>query len=63
MSVVVDASLLVVVTTDNGPGGVWAEEVLLQGGVVAPHLVLVEATNILRRLASGTSPGGSAAVS
>ena len=50
MSVVVDASLLVAATTDSGPAGIWAEEVLLQGGIVAPHLVLVEATNILRRL-------------
>ena len=50
MSVVVDASLLVVATTDSGPSGVWAEEILSQGGIVAPHLVLVEATNILRRL-------------
>ena len=50
MSVVVDASLLVAATTDSGPEGVWAEEMLSQGGIVAPHLVLVEATNILRRL-------------
>lgn len=50
MSVVVDASLLVAATTDAGPEGVWAEDVLAQGGIVAPHLVLVEATNILRRL-------------
>ena len=50
MSVVVDASLLVAVTTDDGPDGVWAEEILSEGGIVAPHLVLVEATNILRRL-------------
>jgi predicted nucleic acid-binding protein len=50
MSVVVDASLLVAATTDSGPEGVWAEKILSQGGVIAPHLVLVEATNILRRL-------------
>ena len=50
MSVVVDASLLVAATTDSGPDGVWAEEILAPGGIVAPHLVLVEATNILRRL-------------
>ena len=50
MSVVVDASLLVAATTDSGPDGVWGEEILSRGGVVAPHLVLVEATNILRRL-------------
>jgi predicted nucleic acid-binding protein len=50
MSVVVDASLLVAATTDSGPEGAWAEEILLQGEIIAPHLVLVEATNILRRL-------------
>ncbi|MBX3023594.1 type II toxin-antitoxin system VapC family toxin [bacterium] len=50
MSLVVDASLLVAATTDSGPEGTWAEEMLLAGGIVAPHLVLVEATNILRRL-------------
>jgi predicted nucleic acid-binding protein len=50
MSAVVDASVLVAATTDAGRGGVWAERVLAQGAVVAPHLVLVEATNILRRL-------------
>jgi len=50
MSAVVDASLLVAATTDAGREGVWAEDVLAQGGIVAPHLVMVEATNILRRL-------------
>jgi predicted nucleic acid-binding protein len=48
--VVVDASVLVAATTDSGPEGFWAEGILAQGEVVAPHLVLVEATNILRRL-------------
>jgi predicted nucleic acid-binding protein len=50
MSLVVDASVLIAATTDSGPEGTWAEEMLLPGGIVAPHLVLVEATNILRRL-------------
>ena len=50
MSAVVDASVLVAATTDAGRDGVWAEDVLANGGIVAPHLVLVEATNILRRL-------------
>ena len=50
MSAVVDASVLVAATTDSGSEGMWAERVLAEGGVVAPHLVLVEATNILRRL-------------
>lgn len=50
MSTVVDASILVAATTDAGPDGTWAEDVLADGAIVAPHLVLVEATNILRRL-------------
>ena len=50
MSAVVDASVLVAATTDAGAEGAWAEQVLGEGTLVAPHLVLVEATNILRRL-------------
>ena len=50
MSAVVDASVLVSATTDAGPDGAWAEQVLGEGNLLAPHLVLVEATNILRRL-------------
>jgi predicted nucleic acid-binding protein len=50
VSAVLDASVLVAATSDNGTEGVWAEEVVGAGGLVAPHLALVEATNILRRL-------------
>ena len=50
MSAVVDASLLVAAMVDAGAEGTWAERVLAEGDIVAPHLVLVEATNILRRL-------------
>jgi predicted nucleic acid-binding protein len=50
VSAVVDASVLVAATTDAGSAGTWAEQVLGEGSLVAPHLVLVEATNILRRL-------------
>lgn len=50
MSAVVDASLLVAATSDAGAEGAWAEDVLRAGGLVAPPLALVEATNILRRL-------------
>jgi predicted nucleic acid-binding protein len=51
MSLVVDASVLVAATADGGRDGTWAEQALEEGGaLVAPHLVLVEATNILRRL-------------
>jgi len=50
VSAVVDASLLVAATSDAGEEGRWAEDVVRAGGLVAPHLALVEATNILRRL-------------
>lgn len=50
MSAVVDASVLVAATSDDGVEGRWAEGILAEGDTVAPHLVLVEATNILRRL-------------
>ena len=50
MSTVVDASVLVSATTDAGAEGTWAEQLLAAETIVAPHLALVEATNILRRL-------------
>jgi predicted nucleic acid-binding protein len=49
VSAVVDASVLVAATADSGAEGVWAEKVLREGNLVAPHLALVEAANILRR--------------
>ena len=50
MSAVVDASVLIAALVDTGPHGAWAEEVLVGGGLHAPELARVEATNILRRL-------------
>ena len=50
MSAVVDSSLLVAATADAGGEGVWAEGILAAGGLVAPHLVLAETANVLRRL-------------
>ncbi len=50
MSVVVDASVVVAVLVDPGSEGRWAESVLTGEGLAAPDLVLVEATEILRRL-------------
>ncbi len=49
---VVDASVLVAATIDSGADGAWAEEILAEGELVAPHLALVEAANVLRRLES-----------
>jgi predicted nucleic acid-binding protein len=50
VSVVVDASVLIAALVDTGSNGTWAEEVLVGGGLHAPELARVEATNILRRL-------------
>jgi predicted nucleic acid-binding protein len=50
VSAVVAASVLVAAVADAGSEGRWAEAVLADGEAVAPHLALVEAANILRRL-------------
>lgn len=49
MTVVVDASLVVAALVDGGDVGRWAEGVLLSDHLAAPHLMPVEAANILRR--------------
>jgi len=46
---VVDASIVVSALVDSGPAGVWAEAQLEKGSLAAPHLMLVEGANILRR--------------
>ncbi|NIP56815.1 MAG: PIN domain-containing protein [Gemmatimonadetes bacterium] len=51
MTVVVDASAVVAALADSGPDGEWAEEILGSGFLAAPHLLPVEAANILRRAA------------
>ena len=50
VTVVVDASVMVAALMDSGPDGGWAESVVSAETLVAPELVLVEATSILRRL-------------
>lgn len=55
MSAVVDASALVALTTDSGPEGTSAENLVRRENLVAPDLALAESTNVLRRLeAAGT---------
>jgi len=51
VTVVVDSSVVVAALIDTGPVGVWAEAMLVSGPLAAPHLMPVEAANILRRLA------------
>lgn len=58
MTVVVDASVVVAAIVDSGETSRWAEHILATGNLVAPHLMLAEATNALRRaeLAGEISP-------
>ena len=50
MTVVVDASTVVAALVDSGKEGRWAEAIIADGALAAPELVMVEATNVLRRL-------------
>ena len=58
MTVVIDASVVVAAIVDSGETSRWAEHILAKGELVAPHLMLAEATSALRRaeLASEISP-------
>lgn len=49
MTLVVDASAVVAALVDRGADGEWAEAELARDRLAAPHLMLVEAANILRR--------------
>lgn len=51
MTLVVDASAVVAALVDSGPDGTWAERALVSDDLAAPHLMPVEAANILRRAA------------
>jgi predicted nucleic acid-binding protein len=46
---VVDASAIVAALVDAGPDGEWAANEVLRDDLAAPHLMPVEAANILRR--------------
>lgn len=52
MTIVPDASTVVAALVDRGDAGRWAEEVLFSDVLVAPHLLPVEVTNVLRRSAA-----------
>jgi predicted nucleic acid-binding protein len=49
VTLVVDASAVVAALVDSGPDGRWAEAMLADDVLAAPHLMPVEAANILRR--------------
>lgn len=52
MTLIIDASLVVAALVDSGPTGVWATSLLASDTLAAPHLMLVEVTNVLRRATS-----------
>jgi len=49
VTLVVDAGFVVAALVDDGPLGRWADGLLVSGPLAAPHLMPVEAANILRR--------------
>ena len=51
MSLVVDAGFVVAALADGGTDGRWAQELLSGADLAAPHLMPVEAANVLRRVA------------
>ncbi len=51
MTFVVDASVVVAALLDAGPVGTWAESLVASGPLAAPHLMPVEAANVLRHAA------------
>ena len=51
MTLVIDASVVVAALVDGGSEGQWAEQELVMEPLAAPHLLLVEPPNILRRAA------------
>lgn len=53
MTLVVDASFVVAALVDEGVQGRWADALVEVENLAAPHLMPVEAANILRRAALG----------
>lgn len=63
MTIVVDASAVVAALVDGGSDGEWASSALGGEPLAAPHLMPVEATNILRRaVLAGDLPADTAAM-
>ena len=50
MTQVVDSSVLVAALVDDGEDGRWSEFSISRDALIAPELLLVEASNTLRRL-------------
>jgi len=52
VTVVVDASVVVAALIEPGATGVWAEDLIGEGDLAAPHLLPFEVVSALRRLAA-----------
>jgi predicted nucleic acid-binding protein len=50
VTIVIDASVLGAALVDSGKEGSWAETLVAESDAVAPELILVETSNVLRRL-------------
>ena len=61
MTLVVDASVVVALLVDSGPLGHWADEVVSEGPLFAPHLLPAEVANVLRRSVSASLVSGEVA--
>ena len=61
MTLVVDASVVVAGLVDGDEDGSWAEALLAENVLAAPHLMPVEAANILRRAARAGDIGADTA--
>jgi predicted nucleic acid-binding protein len=61
VTLVIDASLVVSALVDSGGTGTWAESLLATEPLSAPHLMPVEAVNILRRAAAAGDVSADAA--
>jgi len=52
VTLVIDSSFVVAALVDAGPDGTWAERLLIEEDLAAPHLMPVEVANILWCLAA-----------
>lgn len=52
MTLVLDSSAAVAALLDHGPAGRRALKAVAEGGLVAPHILPAEVTNVVRRLVS-----------
>jgi predicted nucleic acid-binding protein len=62
MTLVLDSSAAVAALLDDGPVGRQALQAVREGGLVAPHILPAEVTNVVRRLAAAGEVSSDAGV-